>query len=102
MADQAADRNDVRAANDAFYKALSAGSIEDISAACAHDDDVTSLHENGKVAIGWGALLDSRAAVPVRCLRRTVGGDGRSSNQGERPGRPRGGVRDGPGENEGG
>jgi hypothetical protein len=48
MVKQAADKDDVRVANDAFYKALSAGSIEGISIACAHDGDVTALHENSK------------------------------------------------------
>ena len=52
-------------ANDNFYKALAAGSIEGISAACAHDDDVTALHEASKeVAIGWKAVLDTWKAVP--------------------------------------
>src|SRR5437667_5070142 len=65
MADQGDDKSAVRAANDAFYKALSAGSIEGISAACAHDDDVTALHEASKeVAIGWKAVLDTWKAVP--------------------------------------
>ena len=65
MADPDADKNDVRVANDAFYKALSAGSIEGISAACAHDDDVTVLHETSKeVAVGWQAVLDSWKAIP--------------------------------------
>ena len=65
MVDPSADNNAVRVANDAFYKALSAGSIEGISAACAHDDDVTALHEASKeVAIGWQAVLDTWKAVP--------------------------------------
>jgi ketosteroid isomerase-like protein len=65
MVKQAADKDDVRVANDAFYKALSAGSIEGISIACAHDGDVTALHENSKeVAVGWQAVLDSWKAVP--------------------------------------
>ena len=65
MADPGADKNAVRTANDAFYEALSAGSIEGISAACAHDDDVTALHEASKeVAIGWQAVLDTWKAVP--------------------------------------
>jgi len=65
MADLGADKNAVRAANDTFYKALSAGSIEGISAACAHDDDVTALHEASKeVAIGWQAVLDTWKAIP--------------------------------------
>ena len=40
--------HDVQVANDTFYKALSAGSIEAISAVCAHAEDVTALHENSK------------------------------------------------------
>jgi ketosteroid isomerase-like protein len=44
MANPTADENAVRAANEAFYRALSAGSIEGVSAACAHDPDVTALH----------------------------------------------------------
>jgi ketosteroid isomerase-like protein len=65
MADQAADVNDVGVANDTFYRALSAGSIEGLSAACAHDDDVTALHENSKaVAVGWQAVLESWKAIP--------------------------------------
>ena len=47
------------------YKALSADSIEGLSSASAHDDDVTALHENSKaVAVGWQAVLDSWKAVP--------------------------------------
>ena len=58
MADPGTSANDVRAANDAFYKALSADSIEDISAAYAHDTGVTVLHEDSKeVAVGWQAVL---------------------------------------------
>jgi ketosteroid isomerase-like protein len=42
-----------------------AGSIEHISAACAHDPDVTCLHETStEVAIEWQAVLDSWKAVP--------------------------------------
>ena len=59
------DEEDVLAANDAFYKALSAGSIEGISAACAHDQGVTALHETSvEVAVGWDAVLASWKAVP--------------------------------------
>ena len=55
----------VRAANQAFYKALSAGSIEAISAAYAQDDDVTVLHEASKVvAVGWPAVLETWKEVP--------------------------------------
>ena len=65
MANPTADENAVRAANEAFYRALSAGSIEGISAACAHDPDVTALHETStEVAVGWKAVLDSWKAVP--------------------------------------
>jgi ketosteroid isomerase-like protein len=65
MADLGNEKNGVRLANDAFYRALSAGSIEGISDACAHDEDVTALHEASKeVAIGWQAVLDSWKAVP--------------------------------------
>jgi ketosteroid isomerase-like protein len=65
MADPDTNVNDVRDANDAFYKALSGGSIEGISAAYAHDADVTSLHEDSKeVAVGWQAVLASWEAVP--------------------------------------
>jgi ketosteroid isomerase-like protein len=65
MGNQATDKYDVRAVNDGFYKALSAGSIEGIAAACAHDEDVTALHENSReVAVGWQAVLASWKAVP--------------------------------------
>jgi len=65
MADATSEANAVRAANEAFYQALSAGSIEGISAACAHDSDVTALHETStEVAVGWQAVLDSWKAVP--------------------------------------
>ena len=37
MANATSEDNVVRAANEAFYQALSAASIEGISAACAHD-----------------------------------------------------------------
>ena len=60
MANPTADENAVRAANEAFYRALSAGSIEGISAACAHDPDVTALHETSTEV----AVLDSWKAVP--------------------------------------
>ena len=40
-------------------------SIEDISAAYAHDTGVTVLHEDSKeVAVGWQAVLASWKAVP--------------------------------------
>jgi len=65
MVNPGADTNDVQVANEIFYKALSAGSIEGISAACAHDDDVTALHENSKkVAVGWQAVLETWKAIP--------------------------------------
>ena len=55
----------MQAANETFYKALSAGSIEDISAACAQDSDVTALHESStEVAVGWSAVLETWKAVP--------------------------------------
>jgi ketosteroid isomerase-like protein len=59
------DEARVAAANQKFYGALSAGSIEGISAACAHDADVTALHEtSSEVAVGWRAVLESWKAVP--------------------------------------
>src|SRR5277367_6000095 len=65
MSHAISDDSAVRAANEAFYLALSAGSIERISAACAHDPDVTALHETSKeVAVGWPAVFDSWKAVP--------------------------------------
>ena len=65
MAEIGSDEHAVRLANDDFYKALAAGSIDGISAACAHDDDVTALHEASKeVAIGWPAVLDTWKAIP--------------------------------------
>ncbi len=65
MTDLGAENNSVRGVNDTFYKALSAGSIEGISAVCAHDDDVTALHEDSKeVAIGWQAVLKTWKAIP--------------------------------------
>jgi ketosteroid isomerase-like protein len=71
MAMASADAAAVRAVNDAFYRALSAGSIEDISAACAQDDDVTVLHEASKeVAVGWPAVLETWKAVPFDAFER--------------------------------
>ena len=65
MAVHGPDEAAVRAANQAFYKALSAGSIEAISAACAQDEDVTVLHEASKVvAVGWPAVLETWREVP--------------------------------------
>lgn len=59
------DESDVLAANQAFYKALSAGSIDGLSAASAHGPDVTALHETStKVAVGWDEVLESWRAVP--------------------------------------
>jgi len=59
------DEARVAAANQKFYEALSAGSIEGISAACAHDADVTALHEtSSEVAVGWREVLESWKAVP--------------------------------------
>jgi ketosteroid isomerase-like protein len=65
MANSTTDEEAVLRANKRFYEALSAGSIEGISAACAHDPDVTALHEtSAEVAVGWPAVLDSWKAVP--------------------------------------
>jgi len=65
MAQSPSDETAVRAANEAFYRALSAGSIEGISAACAQDADVTVLHETSKhVAVGWPAVLETWKEVP--------------------------------------
>ena len=65
MANPTADQKEVLVANQKFYEALSAGSIDGISAACAHDPDVTALHETStEVAVGWQAVLDSWKAVP--------------------------------------
>ena len=76
----------------------SAGSIEGISAACAHDSDVTAFHETStEVAVGWQAVLDSwkadvvsaRGSSPARrllsFLRR------RPADRGRADGRPRAG-----------
>jgi ketosteroid isomerase-like protein len=65
MSDSTIDEEAVLNANQKFYEALSAGSIEGISAACAHDPDVTALHETStEVAVGWPAVLDTWKAVP--------------------------------------
>jgi ketosteroid isomerase-like protein len=65
MGDSTVDEKAVLNANQKFYEALSAGSIEGISAACAHDPDVTALHETStEVAVGWPAVLASWKAVP--------------------------------------
>lgn len=65
------DETAVRAANAAFYQALSAGSIEGISAACAQDADVTALHETSKeVAVGWPDVLESWKEVPFDAFSR--------------------------------
>ena len=69
MPDPSTDESDLLAANNAFYRALAAGSIEGISAACAHDPDVTALHETStKVAVGWQEVLDSWKAVPFEAF----------------------------------
>jgi ketosteroid isomerase-like protein len=69
MADPRGEEFDVLAANQAFYQALSAGSIEGLSAACAHDPDVTALHETStEVAVGWHAVLESWKAVPFEAF----------------------------------
>lgn len=65
MSVSGSDETAVGAANKAFYQALSAGSIQGISEACAHDDDVTALHEASRsVAVGWQEVLDTWKAVP--------------------------------------
>jgi ketosteroid isomerase-like protein len=69
MNDRSVAETDVLSANDTFYRALSVGSIEGISAACAHDSDVTCLHETStEVAVGWQAVLDSWKAVPFEAF----------------------------------
>ena len=69
MATSTGAEADVLAANKRFYDALSAGSIDGISAACAHDSDVTALHEaSTEVAVGWQAVLDSWKAVPFEAF----------------------------------
>ena len=73
MANAISEENAVRATNEVFYQALSAGSIEGISASCAHDSDVTALHETStEVAVGWQAVLDSWKAVPFEVIRGIV------------------------------
>lgn len=65
------DESAVHAANEAFYRALSSGSIEGISAACAQDAGVTVLHEASKaVAVGWPAVLDTWKEVPFDAFAR--------------------------------
>jgi hypothetical protein len=77
-------RSAALSANETFYRALSAGSIEGISAACAKDPDVTCLHETStEVAVGWQAVLDSWKAVPFRRLLGIVGRDGVTGGQGQ-------------------
>ena len=69
MTNSASTDAEVLAANEKFYQALSAGSIDGISAACAHDSDVTALHEaSTEVAVGWQAVLDSWKAVPFEAF----------------------------------
>ena len=69
MPDPSTDESDLLDANNAFYRALAAGSIEGISAACAHDPDVTALYETStKVAVGWQEVLDSWKAVPFEAF----------------------------------
>jgi ketosteroid isomerase-like protein len=71
MSELQGDAANVGAANEAFYRALSAGSIEGISAVCAHDDDVTVLHEVSKeVALGWPAVLETWKEVPFGSFSR--------------------------------
>ena len=103
MANAMSEENAVRAANEAFYQALSAGSIEGISAACAHDTDVTALHETStEVAVGWQAVLDSWKAVPFEFIRGIVLCDDKPGHQGPRndragggPGKVRGKMKNG-------
>ena len=65
------DEGTVRAANEAFYKALSAGSIDGISDACAQDAGVTVLHEASEaVAVGWQAVLETWKEVPFGTFAR--------------------------------
>jgi ketosteroid isomerase-like protein len=65
MAEQRADKVGVLTANQEFYRALSAGSLEGISAVCAQDADVTVLHEGSKeVAVGWPAVLATWKDLP--------------------------------------
>ena len=88
MSDSTIDEEAVLNANQKFYEALSAGSIEGISAACAHDPDVTALHETStEVAVGWPAVLDTWKAVPFEVLRRTLLCDDKAGYQGPRVGR---------------
>jgi hypothetical protein len=61
MANAMSEENAVRAANEVFYQALSAGSIEGISASCAHDSDVTALHETSPRL--FGSIWTVRQAV---------------------------------------
>ena len=65
MAQLNADKADVLMANQTFYRALSAGSIEGISAAFAQDGNVTALLEMSKeIALGWPAVLAVWRDVP--------------------------------------
>ena len=76
----------------------SAGSIEGISAACAHDSDVTAFHETStEVAVGWQTVLDSwkadvvcaRGSSPARRLLSFL--KRRPADRGRADGRPRAG-----------
>ncbi len=50
-----------------FYEVLSASSIDGMSAACAHDPNVTTLHETSShVAVGWPAALESWRDAPFK------------------------------------
>ena len=52
-----------------FYEVLSVGSIEGVSAACAHDPDVTTFLETGaEVAVGWPDALESWQDAPFTSL----------------------------------
>ena len=50
-----------------FYEVLSANSIEGVSVGCAHDSNVTTLHETGSlVAVGWPDVLESWREAPFK------------------------------------
>ena len=72
MANAISEENAVRAANEVFYQALSAGSIEGISASCAHDSDVTALHETSTGPRGRQVpgTTEPRARAPPELRKR--------------------------------
>jgi hypothetical protein len=50
-----------------FYELLSASSIDGVSAAGAHDSNITTLHETSSlVAVGWPDVLESWRPAPFR------------------------------------